>query len=151
MKITIGRRSIATVLGSAALASTAFMGSAAAAPAGGALPGMTPSLTQGEPECARYQISTDHWYGRNDGTVRSHSGARAVDRPFIKLIQRTLNTMGSRPNLDVDGYFGPATEGATKTLQRHLNLHGAGLVVDGMWGDKTHFAAARAGWAPLCP
>lgn len=51
----------------------------------------------------------------------------------VAELQRTLNSHGAR--LEVDGWFGDATEAAVETVQRR-----AGLVIDGVVGVKTHEA-----------
>lgn len=75
-----------------------------------------------------FPLPAGHWYGRDDGSNRSHSGARVRDRGAIKLIQRKLGFKGKA----VDGSFGPATERAVKAWQKSHKLG-----VDGQVGPAT--------------
>lgn len=56
----------------------------------------------------------------------------------VKDAQRRLNVHGARPALDVDGWFGPATDKATRAFQRKK-----GLEVDGIIGPRTRAALAQ--------
>lgn len=63
-----------------------------------------------------FPLPAGHWYGTNDGTVRSHSGVNAADRPAITKIQTKLG------GLTKDGRFGPATAAKTAAFQRTKKL-----------------------------
>ena len=71
-------------------------------------------------------LPTGHWYGPNDGSLRSHSGARAIDRPRIKLIQAKVGTAA-------DGKYGPGTLAAVKRWQKARKLAADGLVGAATW------------------
>lgn len=147
MMSIIRRRSVVALVGGAVLSGTVLAGSstATAQSSVGLMSAM--SVAAYEPTCTKYPLQYTHWYGRNDGTVRSHSGVNSADRPMIMRIQRTLNA-AIAAELDVDGYYGPATATATAQFQRVLNDLGADpeLYVDGKFGKRTFFAAADAGW-----
>ena len=72
-----------------------------------------------------FPLARGHWYGPNDGTIRSHSGARAADRYNVSRIQSIAGTRA-------DGYYGGATKAAVKNWQRK-----AKIAVDGLVGPKT--------------
>lgn len=72
-----------------------------------------------------FPLPRGEWYGRNDGTNRSHSGARALDRTNIARLQRELGVAA-------DGIFGRGTEAAVKAKQKSKKL-----AVDGKVGPMT--------------
>jgi putative chitinase len=66
------------------------------------------------------------------------SGGAAPPTPAdddTRWIQETLNALGARPPLDVDGDYGPATKAAVESFQS-----AAGLGADGVAGDATRAA-----------
>ncbi|MBM9619674.1 N-acetylmuramoyl-L-alanine amidase [Streptomyces zhihengii] len=66
----------------------------------------------------------------------SGSGGRGTtDLRPVSYQQRTVNRLGHRPPLDVDGVFGPLTYAGVCWLQRLI-----GVADDGMWGSKTEEA-----------
>ena len=82
-----------------------------------------------------FPLPIGHWYGRDDGTVKSHSGARAADIPNVKKIQTFLNVWlksKGRTLLKVDGRFGPATETACKAWQYAQRR----VLADGLYNGK---------------
>ena len=62
-----------------------------------------------------FPLPAGHWYGPNDGTVRSHSGARVADRAQIKRIQ-------AKVGVTADGLFGARTASAVAQWQRKNKL-----------------------------
>jgi N-acetylmuramoyl-L-alanine amidase len=62
---------------------------------------------------------------------------RGAEGPAVADWQRRLNDVRG-PDVVVDGRFGPATEGATRDLQR-----AAGVAVDGVVGPETRAALTR--------
>lgn len=70
------------------------------------------------------------------------AGAIRLDRDAVKEIQTQLNAR-TNANLDVDGYYGPATKAAVKSFQMQANL-----VVDGWAGPATLAALEKAAQAP---
>ena len=73
-----------------------------------------------------FPLPKGHWYGTDDKTDRSHSGARAKDRTAVKQIQAEAGT-------GVDGRFGPATKRAVQAWQRRHGLTPDGLVGAATW------------------
>ena len=71
------------------------------------------------------QLLSNLVFNPNDGTIRSHSGARATDRYNVSRIQSIAGTRA-------DGYYGGATKAAVKNWQRK-----AKIAVDGLVGPKT--------------
>ena len=71
-------------------------------------------------------------------------GSRGDD---VRQVQTWLNGVRSRvpgiPQLAVDGIFGPITQGAVITFQRHFNLAPDGIVGPITWGELTRQIAAR--------
>lgn len=72
-----------------------------------------------------YPLAASQWYGVNDGTLNSHSGARVSDQPYVKLIQ-------GRVRATQDGSFGPTTQALVRGYQ---GSHG--LATDGKVGPIT--------------
>ena len=106
-------------------------GSSVSVPAG-------PTSTSGPTEPrGPFPLPKGHWYGPNDGTSKSHSGAYAgaqgkKDKGAIKLIQQKLNKeLGSK--LTVDGEYGPKTVAAVKVWQRKYKLTADGEVGAVTW------------------
>ena len=62
-----------------------------------------------------FPLPAGHWYGPNDGTVRSHSGVRVADRAQIKRIQ-------AKVGVTADGLFGARTASAVAQWQRKNKL-----------------------------
>ena len=73
-----------------------------------------------------FPLPAGHWYGPDDKTARSHSGARKADRGAIRLIQRKVGA-------EVDGDYGPATKRAVAAWQKAHNLTVDGLVGPNTW------------------
>ena len=68
-----------------------------------------------------FPLPRDHYYGVDDGTLRSHSGRRAADRGAIKLIQRKLK-------LSPDGRYGDKTRRGVIAWQKAHKLSPDGKV-----------------------
>ena len=62
-----------------------------------------------------FPLPAGHFYGPNDGTARSHSGARVADRAQIKRIQ-------AKVGVTADGLFGARTASAVAQWQRKNKL-----------------------------
>ena len=62
-----------------------------------------------------FPLPAGHWYGTDDRTVRSHSGARVADRAQIKRIQ-------AKVGVTADGLFGARTASAVAQWQRKNKL-----------------------------
>lgn len=80
----------------------------------------------------KFPLSKGHYFGRlsmNDKYC--HSGYySATDRANIRVMQKQLRLRGW--NIDVDGLFGPTTEGIVRQFQREK-----GLAADGRVGSVT--------------
>lgn len=63
----------------------------------------------------RFPLAAGHWYGVDDRTPRSHSGARVADRAQIKRIQAKVGATA-------DGRIGPRTAAAIAQWQRAHKL-----------------------------
>lgn len=85
----------------------------------------TALLPSGDGGANTFPLPAGEWYGVNDNTNRSHSGARAVDRANIARLQRALK-------VGADGYFGARTLAAVKAKQKEKKL-----AVDGKVGPMT--------------
>ena len=94
------------------------------AAAGGKAP--APSAANGPTEPrGPFPLPRGHWYGPDDGTLYSHSGARVADQFAITLIQKKVGAT-------VDGDYG----GRTKTkVAQYQTAHK--LAVDGLVGPAT--------------
>lgn len=68
-------------------------------------------LAKGTP----FPLAPGHFYGTDDHTVRSHSGARVADRAQIKRIQ-------AKVGVTADGLFGARTASAVAQWQRKNKL-----------------------------
>lgn len=69
----------------------------------------------------RFPLAPGHWYGVDDRTPRSHSGARVADRAQVKRIQAKVGATA-------DGRFGPATKAKVIAWQKAHKLTPDGLV-----------------------
>lgn len=58
-----------------------------------------------------FPLPAGHWYGQDDGTKNSHSGARVADQPNVKRIQ-------GKVKVQQDGKFGPKTHAAVVAWQK---------------------------------
>lgn len=79
--------------------------------------------------------------GRNDGVLTNGDAS-----PAVAALQALLNADGAKPQLSVDGVFGPATEAAVRARQKVL-----GVDVDGAWGPASAAAEAKATGTPSPP
>lgn len=68
-------------------------------------------LAKGTP----FPLAPGHWYGVDDRTPRSHSGARVADRAQVKRIQAKVGATA-------DGRIGPRTAAAIAQWQRKSKL-----------------------------
>lgn len=75
-----------------------------------------------------YKLPGGHWYGVDDGTARSHSGARKRDRDEVRDIQRMVDTK------EVDGRYGDETRRKVINWQRRHSLATDGKVGPRTWG-----------------
>lgn len=73
-----------------------------------------------------FPIKVGEWYGLDDHTTRSHSGARSADQAAIRRIQKYVG-------VSQDGSFGPKTDAAVRAKQKATK----GLLVDGRVGAAT--------------
>ena len=73
-----------------------------------------------------FPLPKGHWYGVDDRTDRSHSGARAKDRTGVKQIQ-------AEAGVTTDGRFGPNTKRAVQAWQARHGLTADGLVGAATW------------------
>lgn len=64
-------------------------------------PASKPAPKDGGPT-GKFALASSHWYGTNDGSARSHSGARSKDRPAVRKIQTEVGAKA-------DGRVGPAS------------------------------------------
>lgn len=69
----------------------------------------------------RFPLAPGHWYGVDDKTPRSHSGARVADRATVKRIQAKVGATA-------DGRFGARTASAVAQWQRKNKLTADGCV-----------------------
>ncbi len=88
-----------------------------------------------------FPLAVGHWYGRDDGTPLSHSGARVADRDEIIKIQRVLNTYsksrGWTTVLPLDGRFGPKTETICKSWQYATRAKHIDGIFNGKFGRNS--------------
>ena len=73
-----------------------------------------------------FPLPKGHWYGTDDKTDRSHSGARVKDRTGVKQIQ-------AEAGVTTDGRFGPNTKRAVQAWQARHGLTADGLVGAATW------------------
>ena len=73
-----------------------------------------------------FPLSAGHWYGRDDGSDRSHSGVRDRDEVAVQQIQASVGA-------GVDGEFGPGTESKVKAWQASKDLPATGRVDADTW------------------
>ncbi len=66
------------------------------------------------------------------GTGNLARGSRGED---VAALQRQLNAAGAKPPLEIDGKFGPLTDGAVRNFQAQ-----AGIRVDGTFGPQSRAA-----------
>ena len=66
------------------------------------------------------QWMPDVWRGSSGGAVIT--------------LQTSLNALGAKPKLTIDGDFGPVTEGAVLAFQRKRKLKADGIVGPITWG-----------------
>jgi D-alanyl-D-alanine carboxypeptidase/Putative peptidoglycan binding domain len=82
---------------------------------------------------ATYLTGSQPWPGRR--LRLSDPRLRGAD---VAWVQARLNVKGAVPRLGVDGIWGPRTDEAFRSFQKR-----AGLVLDGIYGPKSHAALAR--------
>jgi peptidoglycan hydrolase-like protein with peptidoglycan-binding domain len=64
---------------------------------------------------------------------------RGARGPQVEMLQRSLNERGANPPLEVDGRFGPLTQGAVRAYQRA----NPPLATDGVVGPRTRTSLAK--------
>lgn len=77
-----------------------------------------------------FPLGAGQWFGVNDGTADSHSGARAADKGDVESIQTEVG-------VHRDGSFGPATKGAVARWQKAYGLTADGKVGPVTWKKMT--------------
>ena len=75
----------------------------------------TPQKSTAKTPASAFPLPTGHFYGTDDHTVRSHSGARVADRAQVKRIQAKVGATA-------DGRFGARTAAAVAQWQRKNKL-----------------------------
>lgn len=91
------------------------------------------------PDLASDTINVDTKVSKKDRTKTVQSLLNQLYGPIFV----TLSSCG-KSLLDIDGNVGNKTRAAlTVWLQLYLNEHGAGLAVDGYYGEKTNLAASK--------
>ena len=75
----------------------------------------TPQKSTAKTLATPFPLAPGHWYGVDDRTPRSHSGARVADRAQVKRIQAKVGATA-------DGRIGPRTAAAIAQWQRKNKL-----------------------------
>lgn len=88
-------------------------------------PTTPPARTRGP-----FPLPAGHWYGRNDGTSRTHSGLRVADKEGVRQIQAVVRAA-------VDGVYGPATDAAVRVWQAAHGRPVTGIVDAATWQQMT--------------
>ncbi|MCA9334091.1 peptidoglycan-binding protein [Candidatus Saccharibacteria bacterium] len=89
--------------------------------------GWTLKTYQGNPGITKAFPPNTSTSSNDGGRPTLRRGSKGED---VKTLQKALNSKGA--NLDVDGDFGPLTEGAVRRFQNQ-----AGIKVDGIVGPQT--------------
>ncbi|GAA1456988.1 hypothetical protein GCM10009603_05070 [Nocardiopsis exhalans] len=95
-----------------------------------------------------YELVADGTFGaKGNGSPSAGGGGGMTSVRSVRSQQTAVNSLGHNPKLDVDGLWGPLTEGGVRWLQRKV-----GVTADGLWGPATEKAYRAAGGnAPSTP
>ena len=85
------------------------------------------------------EIGMQKFPGIDERFAPAAAASTMFDPIRIKWLQTALNVLGANPPLDVDGEYGPMTQGAVVAFQKAHNI-----VTDGWAGDVTHAALQLA-------
>lgn len=95
--------------------------------------GQPPAVAPAPTPAVRYPLGPGNYFGPITGPGVSHGGWWAWERPYVRMIQQRLTTLGYTPG-PVDGIFGPRTAAAVAAWQ-HAHYAATTQFYGQVWGD----------------